>query len=202
MPLVSLDDLEEVQGNPFDPKQGFGTLKPDNPSWGDRLAGGFSNAMGMLGATPQGQRNAYDVAQKGVGLIPGVGNAVAGNQAYRDFSEGNWGHGILNAAAAVPIPGAGMLRGAEGEVPKLADLLAREAEPVGGKVITDKGVPGILSYHASPHTFDQFDWSKIGAGEGSQDEGVGFFIPLSRRCWEINMSVRFYGRSSVSPAGK
>ena len=28
--------------------------------------------------------------------------------------------------------------------------------------------PGIVAYHGSPHSFDQFDTSKIGTGEGAQ----------------------------------
>ncbi|RPH75997.1 hypothetical protein EHM76_00150 [bacterium] len=34
---------------------------------------------------------------------------------------------------------------------------------------------GIHTYHASPHDFDRFDWSKIGSGEGGGVFGKGFY---------------------------
>ena len=36
--------------------------------------------------------------------------------------------------------------------------------------------PGILAYHGSPHSFDQFDASKIGTGEGAQAYGHGLYF--------------------------
>jgi hypothetical protein len=35
---------------------------------------------------------------------------------------------------------------------------------------------GILAYHGSPHTFDKFDMSKIGTGEGAQAYGHGLYF--------------------------
>jgi hypothetical protein len=136
VPSLNLGDLEEVDYDPFkrkgldqfappvDPGDrtaeiragGAGTLSPGNPSWGDRLAGGFSDTMGLLGATPTGQKNAFEFGQNLTSVIPGVSNVVSGNQAYRDFSGGNIAGGLLNTAAALPIPGAGMLERAGGKV--------------------------------------------------------------------------------------
>ena len=36
--------------------------------------------------------------------------------------------------------------------------------------------PGIVAYHGSPHSFDQFDTSKIGTGEGNQAFGHGLYF--------------------------
>ena len=36
--------------------------------------------------------------------------------------------------------------------------------------------PGIVAYHGSPHSFDQFDTSKIGTGEGAQVYGHGLYF--------------------------
>ena len=36
--------------------------------------------------------------------------------------------------------------------------------------------PGIVAYHGSPHSFDQFDTSKIGTGEGAQAYGHGLYF--------------------------
>ena len=35
---------------------------------------------------------------------------------------------------------------------------------------------GIIAYHGSPHSFDKFDMSKIGTGEGAQDYGRGLYF--------------------------
>jgi hypothetical protein len=36
--------------------------------------------------------------------------------------------------------------------------------------------PGITAYHGSPHSFDRFDMSKIGTGEGAQAYGHGLYF--------------------------
>ena len=36
--------------------------------------------------------------------------------------------------------------------------------------------PGIVAYHGSPHSFDRFDTSKIGTGEGAQAYGHGLYF--------------------------
>ena len=36
--------------------------------------------------------------------------------------------------------------------------------------------PGFVSYHGSPHSFDRFDISKIGTGEGNQAYGHGLYV--------------------------
>ncbi|MET0651203.1 MAG: hypothetical protein ABWY63_01710 [Hyphomicrobiaceae bacterium] len=38
------------------------------------------------------------------------------------------------------------------------------------------GVPAIRAYHGSPHSFDRFDISKIGTGEGAQAYGHGLYF--------------------------
>ena len=147
----------------------LGTLFADNPSWTDRLAGGFSNAMGALGATPQGQRNAYDIGQKVSGLIPGVGQVLSGNEAYRGYLTGDYPRAIMGAVGAMPIPGASVADRT------IADVL-KEAEPIGGKVIMEGGTPGLLAYHGSRHDFPSFDMNQIGQGEGAQAYGHGLYF--------------------------
>jgi len=36
--------------------------------------------------------------------------------------------------------------------------------------------PGVIAYHGSPHSFDRFDMSKIGTGEGAQAYGHGLYF--------------------------
>jgi hypothetical protein len=40
----------------------------------------------------------------------------------------------------------------------------------------DEAAEGITAYHGSPHTFDKFDMSKIGTGEGAQAYGHGLYF--------------------------
>lgn len=42
--------------------------------------------------------------------------------------------------------------------------------------LADLGKPGITAYHGSPHSFDKFDMSKIGTGEGAQAYGHGLYF--------------------------
>lgn len=37
-------------------------------------------------------------------------------------------------------------------------------------------VNGLLAYHGSPHSFDRFDMSKLGTGEGNQAYGAGMYL--------------------------
>lgn len=44
-------------------------------------------------------------------------------------------------------------------------------------VMRDRGSPApIMMYHGTPHSFDRFDFSKIGAGEGNQAYGHGLYF--------------------------
>jgi hypothetical protein len=45
-----------------------------------------------------------------------------------------------------------------------------------GSTLADLGKPGIKAYHGSPHSFDRFDMSKIGTGEGAQAYGHGLYF--------------------------
>ena len=68
---------------------------------------------------------------------------------------------------------AGMAMAAAGFVPgaKVAEKVAAkvaEAAPAASK--------GIIAYHGSPHSFDRFDLSKIGTGEGAQAYGHGLYF--------------------------
>ncbi len=44
-------------------------------------------------------------------------------------------------------------------------------------VMRDRGSPApVMVYHGTPHSFDRFDISKIGAGEGNQAYGHGLYF--------------------------
>jgi ParB-like nuclease domain len=57
--------------------------------------------------------------------------------------------------------------------------LGAASEPVAPKGLAAPAEPkgiGIRAYHGSPHSFDQFDISKIGTGEGAQAYGHGLYF--------------------------
>ena len=120
------------QGRPLNAQDiaamgGVGTLAPANPSWSERLGGAFANAVDAVrgGGDREGWQNAYDISQKLAGLLPGVGQALSGNEAYRQGQQGNYGQAALAAVGAVPVPGAKALSAA-GDV---AETAVREAAP-------------------------------------------------------------------------
>ena len=67
--------------------------------------------------------------------------------------------------------------------------------------LVDQADEGILAYHGSPHTFDKFDMSKIGTGEGAQAFGDGLYFAENEnvaRTYRDDLS----GAEVVDRAGK
>lgn len=56
---------------------------------------------------------------------------------------------------------------------ELRDQLGPPAGYADGGVVRDDGIE---AYHGSPHSFDQFDISKLGTGEGAQSYGHGLYF--------------------------
>ena len=77
---------------------------------------------------------------------------MAAEEAKRAGEQGNYGHMALAALGALP---------AIGPAEKKAAEAAEKA---------------IIAYHGSPHSFDKFDISKIGTGEGAQAFGHGLYF--------------------------
>jgi len=50
-------------------------------------------------------------------------------------------------------------------------------------------------FHGSPHTFDRFDLSKIGTGEGAQAYGHGAYLAENKNVAENYREIQGYGRS-------
>jgi hypothetical protein len=79
--------------------------------------------------------------------------------------------------------GAMTTRGERGRPPLASDLPAMDAagqqffdNAVSWAGMTTPIVKGIRAYHGSPHTFDKFDMSKLGTGEGAQAYGHGLYF--------------------------
>jgi len=146
------------------------TMQAYQPSARDRLARAL-----MGDSTSQARRNMVEglfgstgLGSTGMGLVDltPAGIPLAGNEAQRDFNNGNYLNSVLNATAMIPgvKPGQAVAKtGAQ----KLAKAIAGSADstPAGFKV-----------YHGSPHNFDKFDISKIGTGEGAQAYGHGLYF--------------------------
>jgi len=69
-----------------------------------------------------------------------------------------------------------------GDLPSIVDphLLAGGGAlamaPLASKLMNKADDAGIIAYHGSPHSFDKFDMSKIGTGEGAQAYGHGLYF--------------------------
>ena len=123
----------------------------DNRRFARNLFG--SSGIGGGGANPTG-----------IGLmdLTPAGIPFQLNEAGAQIGAGRPVSGLANAAlAVVPIPAAA--KGARGMIGRGARRAADKAK-------------GIVAYHGSPHTFDAFDASKIGTGEGAQADGHGLYF--------------------------
>ena len=140
------------------------TLSPYQPTWRDRVA---NLLMGTDYERPSPSRRAL---VEGLVGSSGLGNTgmsaadltplggVLGLQ--EDAQHGNPGGMALNAASLIP----GSVVG------KAIAKATPEAERL---------AQGIIAYHGSPHSFDKFDLSKIGTGEGAQAYGHGLYFAES-----------------------
>lgn len=128
----------------------MGILSAYEPSLRDRIAFGIG---GLLGGDNYRQGN---TARKIGGLldfIPGLGDVIGFNDAYRDAEAGKYGM----AAAGLGLSAAGLVPGV-------------------GDAVSKAGKQGIRAFHGSPHSFDKFDLSKIGTGDGTQAYGHGVYL--------------------------
>ena len=150
-------DVREIQGPVYIPPAGKAG------SYRKELAADIAR---KASSDPFTQRNIYSGVQAGADFIPLVGEKVGVEEVGEDIQKGDYVPAAFGAA--------GTLLGA---VPIVGD--------VGGKVVKDIGksfkraepiVPGIKAYHGSPHSFEQFDISKIGTGEGAQAYGHGLYF--------------------------
>lgn len=115
----------------------------------DLIVGG-GRAAGFSATQANRMRNDAGAA---VDFIPGVGDAVGADDAFRDYRAGNYGAAALGAGAA-----------AVGLIPGVGDAASAGIKK------------GIKAYHGSPHDFDAFSLDKIGTGEGAQAYGHGLYF--------------------------
>lgn len=116
-------------------------------------------------------------------LLPDVNNDQANrlitdalkSQSYSGVdgeNKGSAGKDLWPYALGATIPA--IAKGAGALASKIAGSSAFKAM-LPSVLATSKKYP-ITAYHSSPHSFDQFDVSKLGTGEGAQSYGHGLYL--------------------------
>jgi len=132
------------------PMVGRGEIRPYTFSWRD-MAKQWLGSIGMSDNTANAVITLADFTP--------VGAAFVGNEARRAVTRGErLAPAAEVAMAAIPLPMA-----AKRAASKVVREVAQE-------------VPTITAYHGSPYSFDRFDMSKIGTGEGAQAYGRGLYF--------------------------
>jgi len=135
-------------------------LRPYEQTWRDRLASMLlGDGRASLGAQQfvEGLLGSRGLGTTGMGLVDltPAGIPMAAQEAQRDVNAGNYVGGILGATAVLP---------------------AAKVAAIPAKIAANEVAQGIRAYHGSPHSFDKFDMSKIGTGEGAQAYGHGLYF--------------------------
>jgi hypothetical protein len=129
---------------------GRGEIRPYNFSWRD-MARQWLGSIGMSDNTANAVITLADFTP--------VGAAFVGNEARRAVGRGE----RLAPAADVALAAAPLPMAAKRAASKVVREVAQE-------------VPTVTAYHGSPYSFDRFDISKIGTGEGAQAYGYGLYF--------------------------
>ena len=103
--------------------------------------------------------------------------ADALGQTYRDVSD-YLARQQAKSEAEGYWTGGGLLEGGHPTQKGLLDAIQQTGTAValGTSAPGDAPPPGFTAYHGSPHSFDAFDLSKIGTGEGAQAYGHGMYL--------------------------
>ena len=142
----------------------------------------IANAAGEFAGGTLG--SAAILPAEGLGLVGGLGARLAGGAfgggalgAADSYERGQdpLAGGVAGGAMGAGAAGLGML--ARGLVPdRLGHIDIPEAAAPAAEVTPPPPAPQITVYHGSPHSFDRFDLSKIGTGEGAQAYGYGLYF--------------------------
>jgi hypothetical protein len=182
---------DDIQGF-FSPEAG-----QQRRQWLNRQEDTVGDVMrGYLGPAAQPIGNMAQIA----GLLsPGADMMEAA-----DASRGMWnadnpldaavaGATMLGATGMMFLPG--NFNALQEGVGSVADDLVRAYDP--------SRVNAITAYHGSPHTFDRFDISKIGTGEGAQAYGHGLYFAeneaVARGYREALSGAQPFDLQSISP---
>ena len=93
-------------------------------------------------------------------------------EAARNAQTGNYGEAAIGAGNAALGYGSGILDMATLGAAALPRTMAKKAV----EAVSEIAPEVIRAYHGSPYSFDKFDLSKIGSGEGAQAFGHGLYL--------------------------
>jgi hypothetical protein len=142
---------------PAPERKGRAQLRPYKPTLQDEAVNLFAQFTGNDYEARNRARNIFGTFNR-MGLLgwTPAGTAFALENAGRTMRRNVFAGAGEAALAVLPVPAA-----------------AKAAKRVAAARPKPKG---ITAYHGSPHTFDQFDTSKIGTGEGAQAYGHGLYF--------------------------
>jgi hypothetical protein len=161
-------------------------LRPYEQTWRDRLASMLlGDGRASLGAQQfvEGLLGSRGLGTTGMGLVDltPAGIPMAAQEAQRDVNAGNYVGGILGATAVLP---------------------AAKVAAIPAKIAANEVAQGIRAYHGSPHSFDKFDMSKIGTGEGAQAYGHGLYFAENENIARSYRDALSAGNPEVAYEGK
>lgn len=132
------------------------TIEPINPTIRERVRQGIFDLLSRDNQDQLTRQRNLRRAESLAGVldfIPGYGESADISDARQAFGDQRYGSGLLSLGTA-----------ALGAVPVVGDAAAGAVRK------------GVRAYHGSPYTFDRFDLSKIGTGEGAQAYGHGLYF--------------------------
>ena len=142
-------------------------------SYGRDIAQGASNAVA---GNVSGPVDAISWALRKGGLGNVIGPAPVGGSDW--MAQRGLTAQPVNALAGGIGEFAGMAgpMTAMAKAPQIANGFLRVQQNAAAPVNALAGQRGAIVYHGSPHSFDAFDMSKIGTGEGAQAYGHGLYL--------------------------
>jgi hypothetical protein len=154
--------------------------------------------------SPWNMFSATDVAS----FLPGGGMVQASQEqfpaALKAYRAGDYGTAAREGVAGTlgtlgdVAWAAGPVIGATAGTALKAGARAAAPEKV-VSTLADLGKPGIKAYHGSPHSFDRFDMSKIGTGEGAQAYGHGLYFAENENVAKSYKGVQGMASSDPMP---
>lgn len=135
-----------------------------------------------------------DAVNTGANMMPFIGDAIAIEDAKREYGKGNMGMAAFNAATAIPVIGdlASVAKVALPTAAGIGGIMRQMAKRSGDVPVTPFGKQaGVIGYHGSPHKFDKFSMENIGTGEGAQAYGHGLYFaeaPETADAYRVNLS--------------
>jgi len=151
---INLGSTSGLLGGPVD----MATMLLNNPGL---LHPGLLGVKGLGIKDPVGGSKWIEQKLQGQGLLP--------------KRQGNWQEGVGELASTFVNP----MTAAAVAGPKLYAAEQRAIENAMAPTTLNKQA-GAIVWHGSPHKFDKFDSSKIGTGEGKQQQGIGSYLAESQ----------------------